>query len=121
MSDGEGGGERRNRKPHDFEKLRSPTNAASDWRGAGSVDSLAFETSEAAFVGERSFSKSWDLRASGSFVPVPLPRHSCFFCSCPSFLDEPREETLATQARLALACAPRVSTQDIYYMVQPPV
>ena len=21
------------RKPHDFEKLRSPTNAASDWRG----------------------------------------------------------------------------------------
>ena len=24
------------RKPHDFEKLRSPTNAASDWGGAGS-------------------------------------------------------------------------------------
>ena len=56
-------------------------------------------------MGERSFSKSWGLRASGSFVPLPLPRHSCFFCSCPSFLDEPREETLATQARLALACA----------------
>ena len=33
------------RKPHDFEKLRSPTNAASDWRGACSVDYLAFETS----------------------------------------------------------------------------
>ena len=33
------------RKPHDFEKLRSPTNAASDWRGASSVDYLAFETS----------------------------------------------------------------------------
>ena len=32
-------------KPHDFEKLRSPTNAASDWRGAGSVDYFAFETS----------------------------------------------------------------------------
>ena len=32
------------RKPHDFEKLRSPTNAASDWRGAGSVDYLALET-----------------------------------------------------------------------------
>ena len=48
MNDGGGGGERRNRlprKPHDFEKLRSPTNAASDWRGAGSVDYLAFETS----------------------------------------------------------------------------
>ena len=26
------------RKPHDFEKLRSPTNVTSDWRGAGSVD-----------------------------------------------------------------------------------
>ena len=25
------------RKPHDFEKLRSPTNAASDWCGAGSL------------------------------------------------------------------------------------
>ena len=33
------------RKPHDFEKLRSPTNSASDWRGAGSVDYLALETS----------------------------------------------------------------------------
>ena len=33
------------RKPHDFEKLRSPTNAVSHWRGAGSVDYLAFETS----------------------------------------------------------------------------
>ena len=33
------------RKPHDFEKLRSPTNAASDWRGDGGVDYLALETS----------------------------------------------------------------------------
>ena len=33
------------RKPHDFEKLRSPTNAASDWCGASSVDCLALETS----------------------------------------------------------------------------
>ena len=32
-------------KPHDFEKLHSPTNAASDWCGAGSVDYLALETS----------------------------------------------------------------------------
>ena len=30
---------------HDFEKLRSPTNAASDWRGAGSVDLIAINTS----------------------------------------------------------------------------
>ena len=34
-----------------------------------------------------------------NFFPLPLPRHSFFFCSCPSFLDEPREETLATQAK----------------------
>ena len=33
------------RKPHDFEKLRSPTNAAPDWCGVGSVDYLALETS----------------------------------------------------------------------------
>ena len=33
------------RRPLDFEKLRSPTNAAYDWRGAGSVDYLALETS----------------------------------------------------------------------------
>ena len=33
------------RKPHDFEKLRSPANTASDWCGAGSVDYLALETS----------------------------------------------------------------------------
>ena len=34
------------RKLHDFEKLRSPMNAASDWCGAGSVDYLlALETS----------------------------------------------------------------------------
>ena len=38
----------------------------------------------------------------GSFVPLPLPSHSCFFCSCPSFLDEPCEETLATQAMYLL-------------------
>ena len=30
---------------HDFEKLCSPTNTASDWCGAGSVDYLALETS----------------------------------------------------------------------------
>ena len=40
-------------------------------------------------------------KKDGFFVPLPLPRHSFFFfCSCPSFLDEPREETLATQASL---------------------
>ena len=33
------------RKPHEFEKQRSPTNEVSDWRSAGSVDYLALETS----------------------------------------------------------------------------
>ena len=31
--------------------------------------------------------------------PPPPPSFIFFFYSCPSFLDEPREETLATQAR----------------------
>ena len=44
---GGGGGEKETlaRKTHDFDKLRSLTNAASDWCGAGSVDYLALETS----------------------------------------------------------------------------
>ena len=43
--EGEGKGGTPCPQTHDFEKLRSPMNAASDWRGAGSVDYLAFETS----------------------------------------------------------------------------
>ena len=44
---GEGEGNEGNAcpQPHDFEKLRSPTNAAFDWCGAGSVDYLALKTS----------------------------------------------------------------------------
>ena len=33
--------------------------------------------------------------------PSPVIQFS--FCSCPSFLDEPREETLATQARVQVS------------------
>ena len=43
--EGEGKEETLARKPHDFEKLRSPTNTACDWCGASSVDYLALETS----------------------------------------------------------------------------
>ena len=64
-------------------------------------------------MGERSFSKSWGLRASGSFVPLPLPRHS-FFCSCPSFLDEPREETLAMQANKRAVWLICYYSKDLY-------
>ena len=42
------------------------------------------------------------LRAES--FPSPSPVSHSFFCSCPSFLDEPREETLATQATRALFC-----------------
>ena len=45
IGEGEGREEMLARKPHDFEKLHSPTNAAFDWCGAGNVDYLAFETS----------------------------------------------------------------------------
>ena len=41
--------------------------------------------SEAAFVGERSFSKSWGLRASVSFLPLPLTVIPFFWLN---FLDE---------------------------------
>ena len=44
--------------------------------------------------------------------PSPSPVIN-FFCSCPSFLDEPREETLATQARLLIVRSdPGVGTFD---------
>ena len=38
------------------------------------------------------------VRAEAKKSPPPPPVIHFFFCSCPSFLDEPREETLATQA-----------------------
>ena len=37
------------------------------------------------------------LERKQTSFPSPSPVIH-FFCSCPSFLDEPREETLATQA-----------------------
>ena len=39
LKGGRGGGKKETlgRKPHDFEKLRLPTNAASDWCGVGIV------------------------------------------------------------------------------------
>ena len=41
--------------------------------------------SEAAFVGERSFSKSWGLWVSVSFSSLPLPCHSFFVAVVPTF------------------------------------
>ena len=44
---GEGKGEKKTlaRKVHDFKKLHLPTNTASEWCGAGSVDYIAINTS----------------------------------------------------------------------------
>ena len=71
---------------------------------------LAPHQSEAAFVGERSFSKSWGLRASGSFFPLPLPRLSS------QLSRRTRAETLATQARrladLVFTMAARVMADE---------
>ena len=47
-----------------------------------------------AFVGERSFSKSWDLRASVSFSPLLLSRHSFCLWSLSNFLDELARKSL---------------------------
>ena len=54
--------------------------------------------SEAEFVGERSFSKSWGLRPSVSFFSLPLPCHSFFLLSSQLYW-RTRAETLATQAK----------------------
>ena len=45
------------------------------------------------------FSKSWDLRASVSFFPLPLPCHS-FFCSRPNLLDELARKRLLRRLNL---------------------
>ena len=62
-----------------------------------SLRSKRFQSSYCAKVGADQ-KKGWRGRGRGEEETLPLPRHPFFFCSCPSFLDEPREETLATQA-----------------------
>ena len=60
-------------------------------RMESSLRSKRFQSSYCAKV--RAEAKKRFLRS-----PPPLPS-LIFFCSCPSFLDEPRQETLATQVR----------------------
>ena len=67
-------------------------------------DSFPHEVACIASVSNRVIARKVERKQN--FVPLPLPCHSVFFCSCPSFLDEPREETLATQAtREGVACS----------------
>ena len=57
-------------KMHDLEKLRSPTNVASDWCGAGSVDYLnSNQSNQACFV--------YVLRRSGLILFV-VADYKCF-------------------------------------------
>ena len=51
----------------------------------------------AASVSSRVITRKLERKQKKKGFPLPLPRHSIFFCSGPGFLDEPREETLATQ------------------------
>ena len=54
---------------------------------------------------ERKQKKGWRGRGEEFLHSPPPPPSFLFFCSCPSFLDEPREETLATQAMQLLHLA----------------
>ena len=44
------------------------------------------------------------VRAGAKKGSSPSPVIHFVFCSCPSFLDEPRKETLATQATFYVPC-----------------
>ena len=83
------------RKPNDFEKLRSPTNAASDWCGAGSADCLALETSIK--PGMLLFTCVKDLVSADLWTQIT----NALDCSRSNFGAITRLETLAAQARLA--------------------
>ena len=68
------------RKPHDFEKLRSPTNAASDWRGAGSVDYLSLKTSINRTVKyQGAFSRIVGFAGKRFLFSAPPPPSTFFF------------------------------------------
>ena len=64
---------------------------------------------------ERKQKKDWRGRGRGEeeevpSFPSPSPVIHFFFCPCPSFLDEPREETLATHWGYEVA---RFSLRDV--------
>ena len=77
-----------------YEYSHGQINAMS--RPNSSLRCKRFQSSYYAKVRAEAKKKGW------TSFPSPSPVIHFFFCSCPSFLDEPREETLATQAILPL-------------------
>ena len=63
-----------------------------------SLRSKRFQSSYCAKVGAEAKKKVEGGGGGKKRKPSPSPVIHFFFCSCPSFLDEPHEETLATQA-----------------------
>ena len=60
-----------------------------------SIHSFSFYVACVASVSNRVIARKLERKQKKGFL---------FFCSCPSFLDEPREETLATQATFYVLC-----------------
>ena len=71
----------------------------------GSLHSKRFQSSYWAKVraeAKKRLKGEGEGRRGNLHSPLPPPSFFFFFCSCPSFLDEPREETLATQATMVV-------------------
>ena len=82
--------------------LEQCCNYSKQCRNNVSLRSKRFQSSYCANV--RAGAKKKKVERGGGGVPSfpsPSPVIPFFFCSCSSFLDEPREETLATQATTA--------------------
>ena len=86
------------RKPRDFEKLRSPANAASDWRGAGSVDYLAFETSIKPGMLWFRTSQIWSHLICGSQITNALNWYLLESCLCEGLWDQSLQSIIGDRA-----------------------
>ena len=81
----------RSHKPshkHDSNKYQSKAFVICDHKSDETRSVTHVNKAPRQFTHKRSFSKLWGLRARVSFFPLPLPRHSFFFCSLPSFLNK---------------------------------
>ena len=69
-----------------------------------SIHSFSFYVACVASVSNRVIARKLEREQKKGSFPSPSPVIHFVFCSCPSFLDEPREETLATQATFYVLC-----------------